>query len=49
MKTSVNKSIFFFLILVEASQDGCSLICVDFSLKSLDEWRNLFHIVVDGL
>ena len=30
-----------------ASQDGCSLICVDLSLKSIDEWRNLFYIVID--
>ena len=25
------------LILLEVSQDGCSLICVDCSLKSIDE------------
>ena len=37
------------MILVEASQDGCSLICVDFSLESLDESRNLFYVVVDAL
>ena len=24
---------------MEASQDRCSLICVDFSLKNIDEWR----------
>ena len=44
MKTSVNESKFF-LILMEASQYECSLICVDLSLKSMDEWRNLFYIV----
>ena len=34
---------------MEASQDVCSLICIDFSLKSIDEKRNLFYIVVDAL
>ena len=38
-----------FLILMEASQDGCSLICVDFSLKSKVEWRDLFYTVIDAL
>ena len=32
---------------MEASQDGCSLIYVDSSLKSIDEWRNLFYVVID--
>ena len=34
---------------MEASQDGCSLITVDFSLKSIDEWKNLFYMVIDVL
>ena len=34
---------------MEASQDGCSLIRVDFSLKSIDKWTNLFYIVIDAL
>ena len=34
---------------METSQDGCSLIYVDFSLKSIDEWRNSFYIVIDAL
>ena len=33
MKTSVNESKKVFLILMKASQDGCFLICVDFSQK----------------
>ena len=37
------------MILVEASQNGYSLIYVDFSIKSLGEWRNLFYIVADAL
>ena len=28
---------------------GCSLICIDFCLRSIDEWRNLFYIVIDAL
>ena len=34
---------------MEASQDRYSLICVDFSLKGIDDWRNLFYIVLDAL
>ena len=49
MYTSVNKPKIFFLILTEASQDGCFLICVDFSLKNIYERRNLFYIAIDAL
>ena len=34
---------------MEASQGGCFLIYVDFSLKNIDEWRNLFYIVINAL
>ena len=29
--------------------DGCSLIHVDFSLKNIVEWINLFYILIDAL
>ena len=34
---------------MQASQDRCSLIYIDFTLKSIDEWKNLFYIVIDAL
>ena len=34
---------------MEASQGGCSLICIDFSLKNIDEWRKLSNTVTDAL
>ena len=34
---------------MEASQDECFLICVDFSLKNIYEQRNLFYIAIDAL
>ena len=39
----------FFLILMEASQDGCSLISSRFLPESIGEWRYLFYIVIDAL
>ena len=32
---------------MEASKDRCSFICVDFPLKSIDEWTHLFYIVIE--
>ena len=32
---------------MEASQDEFSLVCLDFSLKSIDEWTKLFYIAID--
>ena len=34
---------------MEASQDVCSLICVDFCLKNIGEWTDFFCTVVDAL
>ena len=34
---------------MEASQDGCFLIYSTFLPQSIDEWRNLFYIVIDAL
>ena len=34
---------------MEASQDVFYLICVDVTLKSIDEWSHLFYIVIDAL
>ena len=34
---------------MEAFQDGCPLISVDLYLKSKEEWRNLFYILIDTL
>ena len=34
---------------MEVSQDGFFLICIGFSLKSIDQWRNLFYIVIAAM
>ena len=34
---------------MEVYQDGCYLIYDEFSLKSVDRWRNLFYVVIDAL
>ena len=34
---------------MEASQDWCSLIYSRFLPQTIDEWKNLFYILIDAL